>query len=327
MSASRIILVLVALLAGGLAAYIATQSSAPQVVVQEVAAPPAAPAEQVLVAKEPIGVGQRLTDKDIEWQNWPEPVPAGFVSKAASPDALTQMADAVARFEFFPGEPILEQKLVRSGQGYLSAVLEKGMRGVSVQVNANAASGGFIFPNDRVDVVLSRGSAQGAMVSQTILSNVKVLAIGRRLGETGKTGKPSDPEDPGADVFQDSTIATLELDPSRGEMLINASKTGSLSLVLRSIADFEASTETVQQQEATSRAIRVIRAGKGVDVQTASADASYAPATGADQPEPAGSAQPQGQASQQTGAQGSGQPATGRISVSAPPSASESMVQ
>lgn len=273
MSLSRIILVLVALIAGGLAAYIAMQSSAPQVVVQEVAAPAPQPKAEVLVAKEAIGVGQRLTEKDVEWQAWPDPVPAGFVSKAASPDAVAQLTDAVARFEFFPGEPILEQKLVHSGQGYLSAVLAKGMRAVSVQVAATSASGGFIFPNDRVDVVLSRGSTQSGMISQTILNNIKVLAIGRRLGETGKTGKPSDPDDPGADVFQDSTIATLELDPSRGELLINASKIGTLSLVLRSIDDFAATTQAVQQ-EATSRAIRVIRAGKGTDVQTTSADAA-----------------------------------------------------
>ncbi len=284
MSLSRIILVLVALIAGGLAAYIATQSSAPQVVVQEVAAPAPPPNAEVLVAKEAIGVGQRLTEEDVVWQPWPEPVPAGFVSKAASPDAATQLVDAVARFEFFPGEPILEQKLVRSGQGYLSAVLAKGMRGVSVQVAATSASGGFIFPNDRVDVVLSRNAAQG-MISQTILNNVKVLAIGRRLGEVGKTGRPSDPEDPGADVFQDSTIATLELDPARGELLINASKTGTLSLVLRSIDDFAASTQTVQT-EASARAIRVIRAGKGTDVQTTSGDAAMAPGVAEAEPVP-----------------------------------------
>ena len=315
MSLSRIILVLVALLAGGLAAYIATQSSAPQVVVQEVAAPAPQANAEVLVAKEAIGVGQRLTEEDVVWQPWPEPVPAGFVSKAASPDAATQLVDAVARFEFFPGEPILEQKLVRSGQGYLSAVLTKGMRGVSVQVAATSASGGFIFPNDRVDVVLSRNAAQG-MISQTILNNVKVLAIGRRLGEVGKTGRPSDPEDPGADVFQDTTIATLELDPSRGELLINASKSGTLSLVLRSIDDFAASTQTVQT-EATARAIRVIRAGKGTDVQTTSGESALA--AGLAEAEPA---QTDAQPSESVSDKGSASKASaqaGALSVSEPP--------
>ena len=266
MRASRIILLLVALLAGGLAAFLATRGDAPQTV--EVAGPTKIIQEakaQILVAKTAIGVGQRLSEETVEWQDWPElAVRPEYVNKQALPDALTEMQGAVARFEFVPGEPIMETKLVRTEQGYMSAVLAKGMRGVSVQVDAGAAAGGYIMPNDRVDIVLSRASNNGT-VSETILSNIKVLAIDKRLGEAGTTGQPKDPADPTADVFQAAAIATLELDPAQGETVINGAKIGTLSLVLRSIADYAVAVDDTPQKQ-TNRAIRLIRAGRDTDV-------------------------------------------------------------
>ncbi len=272
MRASRIILLLVALIAGGLAAFLATRNDAPQQVAQ---APTIIEEKkaQILVAKTAIGVGQRLGEDAVEWQDWPElAVRPEYVTKEVLPDAVEQLAEAVARFEFFPGEPIMESKLVRSAQGYLSAVLAKGMRGVSVEVSAEAASGGYIFPNDRVDVVLSRDS-DGGKISQTILANVKILAINRRLGEAGTSGSPADPENPSADVFQDAAIATLELTPEQGELVINSTQIGSLSLVLRSMADYQVASEELVR-EATSRSIRLIKAGRDSDVMTASPDSA-----------------------------------------------------
>jgi pilus assembly protein CpaB len=178
------------------------------------------------------------------------------------PDAVTELAGTVARFEIFPGEPIRDDKLVHSDQGYLSAVLAKGMRGVSIPVSATAGSGGFIVPNDRVDVVLTRSSSAGQL-SQVILSNVKVLAIGQRLGEKGTTGAPADPANPRAEMFSDQTIATLELDPAQAETLINAAATGSLSLTLRSVADFN---EVAGTQKSTNQPIKVIRYGQEASV-------------------------------------------------------------
>lgn len=271
MRASRIILLLVALIAGGLAAFLATRNEAPQVVVEGPTQVIEEKKAKILVAKAPIGVGQRLSEETVEWQDWPElAVRPEYVTEQALPDAVEQLTEAVARFEFFPGEPIIETKLVRSAQGYLSAVLPKGMRGVSVEVNAEAASGGFIFPNDRVDVVLTRAGDSGT-VSQTILANVKVLAVNRRLGEAGASGSPADPENPSADVFQDSAIATLELTPEQGELIINSRRIGSLSLVLRSMADYQMAAEELVR-EATSRSIRMIKAGRGSDVMASTGD-------------------------------------------------------
>jgi pilus assembly protein CpaB len=239
---TRIILLAVALLAGGLAAFLVLQREPPASVAVEVAAQPApAPTAMTMVARQAIGIGQRLTPELVEWRGWPEgEVRPEYVTNAATPDAIASMTGAVARFEFFPGEPIRQQKLVQTDQGYLSAVLGSGMRGVSVPVVAEAASGGFIVPNDHVDVVLTRASDLGDQVSQTILRNVRVLAIDTRLGETGTTGAPADPNNPRAEIFADHAIATLELDPAQAEVIINATAAGKLSLVLRSIVDFSA---------------------------------------------------------------------------------------
>jgi len=265
MKPSRIVLLLVAILAGGLAAFLATRGDrsvqvvqGPQTVIQEAKV-------QVLVAKTPIGVGERLAAQTLEWQDWPEgAVRPEYVTIAAMPDAITEMSGAVARFEFFPGEPIREQKLVRADQGYLSAVLAKGMRGVSIAVNADSASGGFIVPNDHVDVVLTRDGETG-QVSETLLHNVRVLAIGNRLGEVGTTGAPSDPDNPRAEVFEDQAIATLELDPVQAETVINASRVGQLSLALRSIADFiEAPGDVLRRP--SNQAVRVIKYGLETNV-------------------------------------------------------------
>ena len=271
MKPSRIVLLLVAILAGGLAAFLATRNNSPppQVVtetqvVQE-------KKTQILVAIAPIGIGERLSEKTVQWEDWPEgAVRPEYISITATPDALEHVSGAVARFEIFPGDPILEQKLVRAEQGYLSAVLDKGKRGVSIAVTAASASGGFIVPNDHVDVILTSSGSAG-QVSETLLSNVKVLAIGTRLGETGATGAPADPDNPRAEVFRDLAIATLELDPVQGETVINASKVGTLSLVLRSIADFKESSDDIRRP--SQQAVRMIRFGSETNVMSGSTPA------------------------------------------------------
>ncbi len=280
MKPTSIVLLLVALIAGGLAAFLATQQSGPVTVVQGPTTVVQEAKEQVLVATAPIGLGQRLSSETVQWLDWPEgAVRADYITIAQRPEALAEVSGAVARFEIFPGDPITESKLVRTGQGYLSAVLEKGKRGVSVAVEAASASGGFIVPNDRVDVVLTRQSPSG-LVSETIVRNVKVLAINLRLGETGATGTPANPEAPN-EAFQGSSIATLELDPQQGEAVINAAKVGTIALSLRSIADFAATEDSTQRSNAN---IRLIRAGNDSVVTAGQADA--AALASADPPNP-----------------------------------------
>ncbi len=274
MRVSRILLLLVALLAGGLAAFLATRGggdpapapNAPVQVVQEATT-------KVLIAKSNIGVGQRLTADNIAWQDWPQgPAKSqvGFITSDTTPKALTDMPGSVARFELFAGEPILQAKLVRADQGYLSAVLDQGKRGVSINVSADSASGGFIVPNDHVDVILTRNDGTG-QVSEPVLTNVRILAINTRLGETGTTGAAGDGSDPNVDpksqTFAGGAIATLELSPEQTDTIINASQLGKLSLALRSIVDFAPTTaDTTGDQVKKNAPIRIIRGGVPTDV-------------------------------------------------------------
>jgi pilus assembly protein CpaB len=199
------------------------------------------------------------------WQDWPQnALRDDYITQEAMPEALTDMQGTVARFEMFEGDPIRQQKLIRTDQGYLSAVLDKGMRGISISVQADAASGGFIVPNDHVDVILTRSTGEGQQ-AETIVSNVRVLAINSRLGELGATGAAEDPNNPRAEVFADTAIATLELDPTQAETLVNARQMGQLSLALRSIVDFAQTTEDSIRRNAP---IRVIRYGAETNVMT-----------------------------------------------------------
>ncbi|WP_332701578.1 Flp pilus assembly protein CpaB [Devosia sp.] len=283
MKPARIILLVVALVAGGLAAFLVTRGGSPapqQVVTTEVVQEAKT---QILVAKAPIGMGVRLSPAMLEWQDWPQgAVRAEYVTISAMPDAPTQLTDAVARFEFFPGEPIREAKLVRTDQGYLSAVLSEGMRGVSVGVTPTSSAGGFIVPNDHVDVLLTTQTSAGQQ-SEVILSNVRVLAIGHRLGEMGATGGQEDPNSPAPTpmVFDSSTIATLELDPGQAETLINASTVGQLSLTLRSVIDFKRGTVDTPNSNQT---VRLIRFGKEQSVIAGNTASLATPQMGAIEP-------------------------------------------
>lgn len=253
---ARILLVVVALASGGVAAYLALQRGPTPVpadaepvtkLVQEARA-------KVLVAKQTIGVGQKLSSASLGWEDWPEAaLHPEYITMRSAPEAVEEMSGAVARSEFVAGEPIRKQKLVAAGSGsYLSVILGTGMRGVSVSVTAEAASGGFITPNDRVDVVLTRLLDSGSRVTETILANVRVLAINARVGEqvagegapaagAAAEGAPAEgtaaatPADP--EVFAGPAIATLELDAIQAEVITNAMPLGDLSLVLRSAAD------------------------------------------------------------------------------------------
>jgi pilus assembly protein CpaB len=210
------------------------------------APPPPAPLLQILVAKQAIGLGERLTPDKLEWKGWPtDAMRDDYITDAAQPDAAAEMAGSIARFEFFPGEPIRAAKLAAPGDGYLSAVLEPGELGVSIPVMPDVAAGGFIQPRDHVDVILTQ-VVGGRQVADTVLANVRVLAIAHRLGSVGTPPAAGDnpdetPEEAqGPATFNDGVIATLALDSEQAEIITAARNVGTLSLVLRSISDFAA---------------------------------------------------------------------------------------
>ena len=274
MSRARILLAMAALFSFVAVLYFFLHGSQPAPVIEQAAAPQS-PAAQVLIAKQPIGVGERLTSAMVDWQSWPEnAVRPEFITIAKSPDAATRIAGSVARFEIFPGEPVLDAKLAHSDQGFLSAVLQPGMRGVSIQVSAVSGSGGFILPNDRVDVIVTDDSS-GTTNSRVVLSDVKVLAIGTRLGQTGATGAPPDPADPKSQVFTNDVITTLELTPQQGETLMNATAAGKVTLFLRSVADFNRPIVADADDSVGNKddvAVKIVRFGRATTVTPGSSN-------------------------------------------------------
>ena len=180
----RAIVLVVALLAGGLAAYLALATrSAPTVV--QVQAPPPLPTQDVLVAAEDLKQGETLTDKNLRWQAWPDnSLNESFFLKSKSPDQIKTLTGSLVRTPFVSGEPIRDAKLAHPGSGFLSAILPAGKRAVAVRVSADTTAGGFILPNDSVDVIQTTGQKgqngennASDNVSRTILTNVLVLAI------------------------------------------------------------------------------------------------------------------------------------------------------
>jgi pilus assembly protein CpaB len=260
MKAARLVVLVVAVAAGGVAALLAGRGG-------DEPPPPAAPVQTVkmdtvdiLVARGDINLGQAVSAQDLLWQQWPtQAASPAFVRRTDKPDAIEQFSGAIARSPFVAGEPIREAKLIKAnGSGYMAAVLDKGMRAVSTEISPETGAGGFILPNDRVDVILSRrdreaekAGAADTQVSETILSNIRVLAIDQMLGEKD-----------GQKVVIGKTT-TLELTPRQAETLALSRQLGTLSLALRSLADAGETTLPNDDERATGRraGINTVRFG------------------------------------------------------------------
>jgi pilus assembly protein CpaB len=254
LDAKRIGLIVVALVAGGLAAMLATQHepAATPAAAKAAATAPAPVTSKILVAKAAIDVGQRLSAASVEWVDWPAAqVRPGYLTLAAAPTAVADLTGTMARYQLFPGQPIEKAQLAPAGSSYLSAILGKGMRAVSVSVQAESASGGFIAPNDHVDVVLTRDAGSGHD-TQTILSNIRVLAINANLGAQGAPAGSGNAQN---DVFSGQAIATLELDPVQADVITGAASSGKLSLVLRPTG--EAVAPATAEEHAVNAQIRL----------------------------------------------------------------------
>jgi pilus assembly protein CpaB len=184
-------------------------------------------------------MGTAIAAEDLQWQAWPAATTgASYVVKKDRPNAIEELAGAITRAPFTAGEPIREGKLIKANgaAGYMAAILPSGMRAVSTEISPETGAGGFILPNDRVDVILSRrpnSDAKGASkpVSETILTNVRVLAIDQTVEEKN-----------GQRVVVGKT-ATLELSPRQAESLAQSRQLGTLSLALRSLLDASKTTE------------------------------------------------------------------------------------
>jgi pilus assembly protein CpaB len=254
MNTARIVVLTIAVGAGGIAAYLASGSDNK---------PPAEPVAQmqtvdVLVAKADIGLGQTVAPEDLQWQTWPAATASNnFIRRNERPEATKEIAGSIARAPIIAGEPIREPKLVKAnGSGFMAAILPTGLRAVSTEISPETGAGGFILPNDRVDVILSRRlknpdrtDPTDIVVSEVILANVRVLAIDQAPKEKD-----------GQNAVVGKTV-TLELKPVQVATLAAARQSGTLSLALRSIADVNAVDMGPDQALHRSGSINVVRYG------------------------------------------------------------------
>lgn len=218
---------------------------------------PKAPTVEVMVAANDMQIGTTLSAQDIRWMAWPgDNVPPGFIRR--SPEAEKEVVGQLVQSSFLANEPIRTDKLVRrEGAGFLAALLPAGKRAVAITIDRSGSSsaGGFILPNDRVDVIRigrQEGAVAGAeaFISETILRNIRVLAVGQTVQNRGTERETVTGEN-----------ATLELDPNQVETIMLAQRSGSLSLALRSVADARLPAQAETQSDRSPQGLTLVRFG------------------------------------------------------------------
>jgi pilus assembly protein CpaB len=257
MKAARLVVLGVAVAAGGIAAFLAASNKEP--------APPPPPPQaaletvEVLVAKSDLTRGQVIDAADIGWQTWPAAAAnSSFIKKSEQPNAMDQFVGAMVRVGMVAGDPIRGPYVVMAkGSGFMAAVLPEGMRAAAVDIAPDTSAGGFILPDDRVDVLLTRRDKDAEKqtgvekyVSDTILRNIRVLAIDQTI------------DDKNSNKTLLGKTATLELTQPQAEMLSLSRQVGTVSLALRSIRDSKTTTEGVgDTSRDESGAINTVRFG------------------------------------------------------------------
>jgi len=187
--------------------------------------------EQVLVAARDIAQGAALTPSDLAVALFPEgSVSQSFVRLSAQPSAQADFVGGVTRRAFVAGEPITSNYVVQpEGRGFMAAQLEPGYRAVSIEVARETAAGGYIQPNDRVDVIMSHKFQEGSqerVSSEIILEDIRVLA----LGDTTQTQTSGE-----APQSIDAAVAVLEMTAEDARTLALADQLGDVTLALRGV--------------------------------------------------------------------------------------------
>jgi len=254
MDSRKIVLLVGALLVAGITAFFARTliagSAAPQAVAMGAPAPVVVTGPEVLVATRALPVGTILDATALKFQPWPQQLVDNAYYLRAGTD-LTKLTGTVVRNAITAGQPVTRGALVSPGdRGFLAAALGPGMRAVTVSVSNQAAVAGFVFPGDRIDLVLTQtvsggGDGQPLKVSETIMRNVRVLATDQRTDNVaGDDGKSK--------VTTYSTV-TLEATPKMAEQVAVARTIGELSLSLRALAD----NSTELEEAIASGAVKV----------------------------------------------------------------------
>ncbi|GHF11276.1 hypothetical protein GCM10017044_01270 [Kordiimonas sediminis] len=226
----RNIILLIAAIVGVVLVVILTQSflEGAQRQATTTAQRPVVANEQIMVAARKLPRGTILTIKDFKWQDWPKDAmnPAYLQRKTSKMEDLQGkvVLDTIAE-----AAPITQTSLVSMGQrGYMAAILTPGMRAVTIKLNSIAGVAGFIFPGDRVDLLLTQNipdpkTGIAKNITETILENVRILGIDTRTEKAENVARPG-------------KSATIEVTPKIAEKLAIVPRLGSLSLALRPLA-------------------------------------------------------------------------------------------
>jgi pilus assembly protein CpaB len=261
MNSARLIVLGIAVAAGGLAFYLLSGSNPPPPAPAPVARVDSA---DVLVAANELNIGQTVAPSDLQWQAWPSGSAGNYIRKSDRPGAIEQLAGSIVRSSISAGEPVRETKLVKAkGSGYMAAILPSGMRAMATDISPESSAAGFILPNDRVDVLLTRKDAEAekatgieSVITETILGDIRVLAIDQNV------------EDKNGQKVVVGKTATLELTPRQAETLAAARRRGTLSLALRSLADADPSKRGATENEDDAKAGRTNMVRFGITTTT-----------------------------------------------------------
>lgn len=255
MKKAQIAVLGVAVISGGMAFTLMNSEDMPA------PAPPAAPPaplDQVLVVTRDLSYGAEITDPDLSWIDWPKAsVPVGAITKSASPEAVQDLRASYVRIPMSTGEPVRRERLIKGiTGGVMSTMLSPGKRAVAIDVSLNSTAGGFILPNDHVDVMrtfrdaeASRTSGREVYGSELLLKNVRVLAIGQTL------------EKKGAEPVVSGSTATLELEPREAEFITVAQRAGQLTLILRPISDAQRDGSEEEDGDPKDETLTVVKRG------------------------------------------------------------------
>jgi pilus assembly protein CpaB len=242
MDARKLLLLIMALVMAGISAVVvrgmfggkSEAEAAPMMAAPQPTGP------EVAVAIRPLPVGTIIGPESFRYQRWPaELVNKTYYIKGESD--LATLNGSVVRYAVTAGAPVTQGALVKPGdRGFLAAALGPGMRAVTISVSAQSGVAGFVFPGDRVDLMLTQevpggGDGPPLKAAETIIRNVRVLAADQRTDKTV--------DEQGKTVVANTSSVTLEATPKIAEKIAVAQTIGQLSLSLRSIADDKAELE------------------------------------------------------------------------------------
>lgn len=251
MNAGKIILLGIALVAGGAAFFLVASGDDDQPISQVVPVANEVETVRVLVADAEFSRGDRLDPASTKWIKWPKKgLPEEFVTED-NKEFFDSLGQTVSRTTIVPGEPITEAKLIRSDdRSMMAALLTPGFRAVSIDVTQRTSASGFVLPGDKVDIYATtddESSDNGEVKTALLLADIRVIAVDQQIDQNGS----------GAIVGR---TVTLELAPSQIELFLNAREAARLNLALRSAFKPEGAVEI--EQEVKPADVLVVRYGQ-----------------------------------------------------------------